>query len=110
SIDGKLIEQVLINLIGNSIHALEGRDAPYIRLHFELRPDQAIISVEDNGKGVPKEIMRQIFVPFFTTRKNGSGIGLSLSKSIMRQHKGQLIVHSEEGKFTMMSLVFPEVT
>ncbi|MEL6625614.1 MAG: ATP-binding protein [Bacteroidota bacterium] len=110
SIDGKLIEQVLINLIGNSIHALEGRDAPYIRLHFELRSDQAVISVEDNGKGVPKEIMRQIFVPFFTTRKNGSGIGLSLSKSIMRQHKGQLIVHSEEGKFTMMSLVFPEVT
>jgi len=68
---------------------------------------QTIIAISDNGKGISDDILKQIFIPFFTTRKDGSGIGLSLSKNIMKQHNGQLLVSSEERVYTTFSLVFP---
>jgi signal transduction histidine kinase len=64
------------------------------------------IKVADNGKGIPEEILDTIFVPFYSTKKSGSGIGLSLSKQIMMLHNGRLQVNSEEGKGTVMSLMF----
>lgn len=106
AMDEKMIEQVMINLIGNSIHALSHKADRFIRFHYEIRPHQHVISIEDNGIGISPEILPQVFIPFFTTRKNGSGIGLSLSKNIMKQHKGNLLINSEQGKFTHISLVF----
>ncbi|MFT5166874.1 MAG: two-component system nitrogen regulation sensor histidine kinase NtrY [Saprospiraceae bacterium] len=106
NIDTKLIEQVFINIIQNSIYALENSINPRISISCEVKQTQTIISVTDNGKGIEEEILKQIFVPFYTTRKDGSGIGLSLSKSILNQHKGNLIVSSEPGIFTTFSLVF----
>ncbi len=105
-IDEKMIEQVMINLVSNSIHALSQQADRYIKFQFELKAHQSILSVEDNGRGIPHEILKQVFIPFFTTRKHGSGIGLSLSKNIMKQHKGNLLVQSKEGEFTQISLVF----
>ncbi|MEM8889805.1 MAG: ATP-binding protein [Bacteroidota bacterium] len=105
-IDEKMIEQVLINLIGNSVHALSHKADRCIKFSYELKPGQSILTIEDNGKGIPDEILKQVFIPFFTTRKDGSGIGLSLSKTIMRQHKGHLLINSEEGQYTQISLVF----
>lgn len=104
--DSKQIEQVLINLISNSIHALEGKSNPNIKMSCEIDVDKTIILVNDNGIGIEEEIMNQIFIPFYTTKKNGSGIGLSLSKSILRKHGGNLLVRSEAGSFTTFSLVF----
>lgn len=104
--DSKQIEQVLINLISNSIHALEGKSNPSIKMSCEIDVDKTIILVNDNGIGIEEEIMNQIFIPFYTTKKNGSGIGLSLSKSILRKHGGNLLVRSEAGSFTTFSLVF----
>jgi nitrogen fixation/metabolism regulation signal transduction histidine kinase len=104
--DSKLIEQVLINLINNSIYALAGRPDPTITLSCSVSPDTSIIEITDNGIGIEESILNQIFIPFFTTRKNGSGIGLSLSKNIMKKHQGNLRVHSEPGVYTTFSLLF----
>lgn len=106
-IDTYLIEQVLINLILNSVEACEEQDHPKIVLIVKKDIDgHAIIKVVDNGKGIPHEITDKIFVPFFTTKKSGSGIGLSLCKQIMVLHKGKIQINSIDGKGTAISLVF----
>jgi len=105
--DAKLIEQVFINLIGNSIHALKEQDDPCILLECTMTPKNIVLSVHDNGKGILPEIRDNIFVPFYTTREKGSGIGLSLSKTIMRSHHGNIFVQSEPDKYTKFSLSFP---
>lgn len=105
-VDPKLIEQVLINLINNSIHALQGRVAPKITLNYNVLKDKKIILLTDNGVGIEEKIMNQVFIPFYTTKKNGSGIGLSLSKNILKKHGGNLLVSSEVGKYTSFSLIF----
>ncbi|MCG2460075.1 GHKL domain-containing protein [Flavobacteriaceae bacterium F89] len=106
-IDTYLIEQVLINLILNAVEACEGKDNPKITVAAKRNnKEKTILKVTDNGSGIPREIMDQIFVPFFTTKKSGSGIGLSLSKQIMLLHKGRIHINSEEGKGTAVSLIF----
>jgi signal transduction histidine kinase len=104
--DSTLIEQVLINLINNSIHALEGVEGRTIKMSCVVEPEKTIIIVSDNGKGIEDEIISQVFIPFYTTKKNGSGIGLSLSKNILKKHGGNLLVSSEAGAYTTFSLVF----
>ncbi len=105
--DPDLIEQVLINLILNSIKALSTATMPEIKLSgkFDNRGN-IIIQVADNGHGIPQDLQEKIFIPFFTTRKEGSGIGLSLSRQIMRTHKGGLTVSSVTGKETTFTLRF----
>ncbi len=105
-IDRKLIEQVFINLINNSIHALEGVKNPVIKLSCLVEQQRTLIMVSDNGKGIEEKIMNQIFIPFYTTKKNGSGIGLSLSKNILKKHGGNLLVSSEVGLNTTFTLIF----
>ncbi len=94
SMDRTLIEQVLINLISNSIHALAGRPEPKIILSAYDTDGRLIIEVYDNGHGIPDKVLAHIFVPFFSTRQEGSGIGLSLSKQIMSSHGGNITVKS----------------
>ena len=107
NIDSYLIEQVLINLILNSVEACEGKvDSKIIVAANKNNKGKTIIKVTDNGSGIPPEIMDQIFVPFFTTKKSGSGIGLSLSKQIMLLHNGRIRINSVEGKGTAVSLIF----
>jgi len=106
-IDSYLIEQVLINLIVNARDALQDIENPEIYVTAKSTTDgYTIIKVIDNGNGIPPEIQETIFVPFFTTKKNGSGIGLSLCKQIMMLHKGKIQIHSEEHKGTAISLLF----
>ena len=105
--DQKLIEQVFINLIGNSIFALQNTSKPCIELRCDVFENKIELSVKDNGHGIKKSIQNKIFIPFYTTRKNGSGIGLSLSKNIMKQHKGKLSVDSVENEYTKFMLNFP---
>ena len=104
--DEKLIEQVFLNIIGNSIYALEHTADPKIMIQIEIKNDRKIVHISDNGKGIDPGIMNQIFIPFYTTRKNGSGIGLSLSKNIMKKHGGAIRVSSEPMVKTTFSLVF----
>jgi len=105
--DKGMIEQVIINLIKNSIESSTNTTDAKIRVRAKFNTNnQTIISVVDNGKGIEPEIMDNIFVPFFTTKENGSGIGLSLSRQIMRLHNGSIMVNSAPNKETTFSLVF----
>ncbi len=106
-IDAQLIEQVLINLIRNSISALEGRPNPIIELKgFLNKRGRPTIQVTDNGVGILKDVLDKIFIPFFTTKPNGSGIGLSLSRQIIRLHGGTVTAKSIPDKETTFTLTF----
>lgn len=107
SIDEQLIEQVIINLIKNSIHALEGRPNPQIELKaFYNKRGRVTIQVIDNGVGILKDVLDKIFIPFFTTKPSGSGIGLSLSRQIMRLHGGTITANSIPETETIFTLSF----
>ena len=100
------IEQILINLIKNAIEALSGKKNGTIHLKAFYADEGTLIQVEDNGAGIPGEIIEDIFVPFYTTKANGSGIGLSLSKQIMQNHNGTIAVNSAIDKGTTFILKF----
>jgi signal transduction histidine kinase len=105
--DKKQVSQVLINLLKNALEALKNRPDGKITLTAAINSDgRAQISVTDNGPGIPDDLMDKIFVPFFTTKESGSGIGLSLSRQIMLLHGGSLKVDSTPDKLTTVSLVF----
>jgi nitrogen fixation/metabolism regulation signal transduction histidine kinase len=105
--DQNLISQVLINLLKNALEANENNSNGQIRIVVnEGLNSHHEICVIDNGPGIPEENIDEIFVPFFTTRQNGSGIGLSISKQIMRVHGGNLKVRSMPGKETVFCLSF----
>src|SRR6476619_2023641 len=106
-VDVNLIEQVLINLVVNAIEAIKDSPAPKIVLSAYVASNfRSIIKIADNGNGMPPELLDKIFVPFFSTKKNGSGIGLSLCKQIVMLHKGTIQVQSVEGKGTVFLLQF----
>lgn len=105
-IDLKLIEQALINLVTNSIYALEGIAQPVIEINYRLDQNRLFLEVSDNGKGIEEELIEKIFVPFFTTRKTGSGIGLTITRNIMKMHRGSIDIHSVPFERTTFSLVF----
>ncbi len=105
-IDIKLIEQALINLITNSIYALADTKKPLIEITYRLANQKVHIEVTDNGKGIENTNLEKIFVPFYTTRKNGSGIGLTITRNIMKMHLGNLEVNSIPNEKTTFSLVF----
>ena len=102
--DPALLEQVLINLVRNALDAVEGKPAPKVKLHLKKSGSKISIVVVDNGIGISEETMEQVFVPFFTTKEHGSGIGLSLSRQIVRLHKGTMELQSKEGEGTVISI------
>ncbi|WP_214073181.1 ATP-binding protein [Mucilaginibacter sp. dw_454] len=106
-IDLNLVEQVLINLLVNAIEAVKDRPEPAITLSAELSPNnKPIVKIADNGVGMPIDLIDKIFIPFFSTRKSGSGIGLSLCKQIMMLHKGNIQVQSVEHEGSVFILLF----
>lgn len=104
--DLALVEQILINLIINAIDAVKDSKNPVIKLSAYQQQEQVIIEVQDNGIGMSESLIDKIFIPFFTSKANGSGIGLSLSKQIMALHKGTITVNSIEGIGTVFRLAF----
>ena len=107
--DRSQIEQVLINLLKNAQEAVEKEEIPYVRLttHLSSNKRDFIISIADNGKGILPEVMERIFVPFFTTKTSGSGIGLSICKQIVTLHGGTITASSNPGDKTIFSVVLP---
>ena len=104
--DREMIEHVLINLIKNAIEAASEASVPAISVHVKYDAGGVKIEVTDNGSGIIEEALEHIFVPFYTTKKTGSGIGLSLSRQIMQLHKGTLTVISEPMVRTTFTLRF----
>ncbi len=107
SLDVDLIEQVIINIIKNAVHALEERENGEIILKgFLNKRGRVTIQVSDNGKGILPEVIDKIFIPFFTTKPKGSGIGLSLSRQIMRLHGGSITAYSQPEQGSTFTLTF----
>jgi signal transduction histidine kinase len=98
--DFSLLEQVMINLIVNAMDAVKGNEHKVITLSAYSEKGKVILKVADNGAGIEPDVLDKIFIPFFSTKKTGSGIGLSLCKQIMLLHKGSIHVQSELGKGT----------
>ena len=105
-IDAALIEQVIINLITNSTHAVADSRDKIIQLKAYTKEKHPVIEITDTGIGIPEKELKEIFVPFFSTKKEGSGIGLSLSKQIMSLHGGSIRVSSQVGNGTSFYLQF----
>jgi signal transduction histidine kinase len=105
--DPRHLEQVLLNLTLNSIQALEGHGEPRITISAKIdERGRTLIQVTDNGPGIVKDALERIFIPFFSTKKEGSGVGLSLSRQIMRLHRGDLTVRSEPNQETTFTMRF----
>ena len=105
--DKALVEQILINLVQNAIDAISQTPNKLIELKaFRNLEGQLLVEVSDNGPGISDSLIDKIFIPFFTTKENGSGIGLSLARQIMKLHNGKIAVYSKPGEKTVFSLVF----
>lgn len=104
--DTELIAMVLINIIKNAVEAVESRLNPQIKIRTIEIDEQKIIEIADNGSGIEPEALEKIFIPFYTTKKTGSGIGLSLSRQIMQMHGGNLKVFSKVGEGTRFRIIF----
>jgi two-component system, NtrC family, nitrogen regulation sensor histidine kinase NtrY len=93
-------------MVLNSIYALRETKSPVIRFVTAIDNGNTYIQVIDNGQGITEDLIDKIFIPFFTSRKDGSGIGLSLSRQIMHLHKGSIYVRSMPGIETIFTLAF----
>jgi two-component system, NtrC family, nitrogen regulation sensor histidine kinase NtrY len=106
--DEKLLEQVLINLVKNSIEALSAKYGEITINAFVNIQNKSVIQVTDNGTGMDKDTMENIFIPAFTTKEKGSGIGLSIIRQIVQLHRGSIEVRSDPGVKTLFEMVLPE--
>ena len=104
--DETLLEQTLINLVKNAMEAVRDQDDKKIRLDAFLHDDRPVLSISDNGPGIASDVMENIFTPFFTSRKGGSGIGLSFARQVMRMHHGNIGVNSMLGTGSTFTLSF----
>jgi two-component system, NtrC family, nitrogen regulation sensor histidine kinase NtrY len=105
--DAVLLEQLLINLVKNSIEALEEARKPVLEIcAYKGEGGAVVVEVADNGRGIAPELLDKVFIPFFTTKEGGSGIGLSLCRQIMRLHNGSVDVASLPGERTVFRLTF----
>ncbi|MBO3697464.1 PAS domain-containing sensor histidine kinase [Roseivirga sp. E12] len=105
-LDEQLIEQVLINLIKNAREAIGNADNGWVKVEIKVFNQSTSVVIQDNGPGIVKEAQQKIFMPFYSTKNRGSGIGLSLSKQIMQLHDGDILLESELGKGANFTLIF----
>lgn len=106
-LDQNLITLALINLIRNALQATANNPEPLIRVEAGKETTFSFIQVTDNGEGIPPDRQEDIFIPFYSTKKEGSGIGLPLSRRIMQLHGGELNVNSVPGEKTIFRMIFP---
>ncbi|MDH3990007.1 MAG: ATP-binding protein, partial [Gammaproteobacteria bacterium] len=98
--DSTLLDQVLVNLVKNALEAMSGRPGSKLTLGGRFEFGRVLIFVSDNGPGIDDETADEIFVPFFTTKREGSGIGLSLCRQIMTAHGGDIVIASDSNGTT----------
>jgi signal transduction histidine kinase len=105
--DDNQIEQVIINLLLNSVHAIDEKGIISITTKMDTERKLAVIEIQDNGYGIPKGKLKRIFEPFYTTKSDGTGLGLAVSYGIIKNHQGDIEVLSEPGAGTLISIELP---
>jgi len=105
--DGNQLKQVIVNVVMNSIDAMQGRKVRMLKIITGYDQDNVYIRVEDTGAGMTGEQMQKIFHPFYTTKENGTGLGLSVCYSIIENHHGKINVSSQLDKGTQFEIVLP---
>ena len=105
--DYERLKQVFINIIKNSIEAITTRDDSYIEINVELDKNNIHIFIEDNGNGISEEDLEKIHQPFYTTKKDGTGLGITLSTEIIEAHGGKIIYNSQLGEWTKVEVILP---
>lgn len=106
-VDDNQIEQVIINLLLNSVHAIDEKGIISITTKMDTERNLAVIEIQDNGYGIPKGKLKRIFEPFYTTKSEGTGLGLAVSYGIIRNHQGYIEVLSEPGTGTLITIELP---
>ncbi|MFH1153917.1 MAG: ATP-binding protein [Pseudomonadota bacterium] len=106
-LDDNQMEQVFINLFFNAAHAIGEKGKIIIRSRMDTAKNQVIVEVEDTGCGIPKDNLKKIFEPFYTTKSNGTGLGLAVSYGIVRNHQGTVKIFSEPDVGTVITLALP---
>jgi len=104
--DGEQVEQVLLNLLRNVRQAATGKPGARVNLNSYLSRGKVLLKIADNGPGIVEEALDKVFIPFFTTKQDGSGIGLTLCRQIMRAHRGSISVRSQPEVRTLFTLRF----
>ena len=108
--DKQQLEMVLLNLLKNSFEAMENNDEKRrLKIRIEKEGKRILLKVVDNGLGIPEDLIDQVFVPFFSTKEDGSGVGLSLARQIMNNHGGSIYLESNPRKQTTVTLSFPVI-
>ena len=100
-----MINQVMLNLVKNGIQAMRAVKQAELAVSVVLKEDRIVLKIADNGEGIPPEISDEIFMPFFTTREKGTGVGLSYSRQVMAMNGGRIEFDSQPGN-TQFRLVF----
>jgi signal transduction histidine kinase len=106
-VDENQLQQVFVNLLLNAIQAVEENGVITVRSHMDTRQEFLMVEIADTGCGIAKENLDKIFEPFFSTKKEGSGLGLAVSYGIVHNHQGQIEVDSEKGKMTRFRITLP---
>lgn len=106
-IDEKLIKQALLNIINNSISAMNQAKTPHLILSTKQELNWVVISIKDNGCGIKESLLNKIFEPYYSTKENGSGLGLTVVYKIIQEHKGELQLDSKEGKGSIFYIKLP---
>ena len=105
--DRGLLEQAFINLVRNSMEAMEGQENGIISLRAFHQNDRVVMELSDNGPGIPLDIQSQVFIPFFTTKSTGTGIGMSIVRKIVIMSGGSIRFSSKPGKGTVFIIDLP---
>jgi signal transduction histidine kinase len=108
-LDESQLQQVFVNLLLNAAHAIDRKGAIRIRTRLDPAREQVLVDVEDTGCGIAAEDLSRVFEPFFSTKKNGSGLGLAVSYGIIASHQGMMTVESTPGKGTCFTIKLPLV-
>lgn len=109
NVDSSLIRQVMVNLLRNALDAVKDCDTPVVKITVSVSDSRPYISVEDNGCGIAPEIRENLFQPFISSKERGSGVGLSLSRQIVRQHGGELRLADNPSRGTTAVITFPQL-
>ena len=109
-LDENQLQQVFVNLLLNAVQAIEDTGVISVRSRMDPTANEFFIEIEDNGCGIPEADVNRIFEPFFSTKKNGSGLGLAVSYGIISNHHGQMEIESTPGKGTVFTIRIPILT